>query len=297
MDDGRRMFEELVAASMGGRFPGAKLSPTVAKGIVGGVERVARAYLLAGKIDELRAKADALCAWVSCYRPWSHAPPARAPEAVARRDAGLRCRDERLRVLRATAAIAAKDGYVALSGARIARLAEVGEETFASLYGGTDGIERCFLAAFELLGVEALVCATKASRDAQAWPDGVRSAIAALLDHTAAHPFLARLAFVEIFSLGPPAIERRSRLLERFTEQLVQHLPPLQQPSVLAAEAIVGAIWAIVHDYVVRGQAHRLRELVDDATYLALAPVIGHEAAVLLLIGDPSGVCDGQRPT
>jgi AcrR family transcriptional regulator len=289
MERGREMFEGLIAASIGSPTRAGTLSPTIAKGIVGGVERVSRVYLLAGRIEELSTKADELSAWVSCYRPWSHATPARAPEPVTRRHAGLRCKDERLRILRAAAAIAAKDGYYGLRGARIARLADVSEETFASLYSGTDGIERCFLAAFDLLGVESLVCAAKASRHARAWPEGVRRAIPALLHHVAAHPFLARLAFIEIFSVGPPAIDRRSRLLQRFTDQLVQRLPDSQRPSELVGTAIVGAIWAIVHDYVVRGQVHRLRELANDATYLALAPVTGHEAAVQLLTEDRGG--------
>jgi AcrR family transcriptional regulator len=290
MDGGRKIFGELIAASIGDGSRGSGLSPTIARGIVGGVERVARTYLLAGKIDQLSAEADELSEWVSCYRPWSRATPARAREAVTRRHAGLRCKDKRLRILRAAAAIAARDGYHSLSGARIARLADVSQETFASLHTGRDAIERCFLAALDLLGVEAQVCAAKASRHADSWPDGVRSAITGLIDHVAAHPYLSRVAFIEIFSVGPSAIERRSRLLQRFTGQLVNGLPHAQRPSELVAEAIVGANWAILHDYVVRGQAHLLPELADEATYLTLAPVIGHEAAVQLLTRDRGGV-------
>jgi AcrR family transcriptional regulator len=286
MDRGREMFERLIAASIGNGSREVTSSPAIAKGIVGGVEHVSRVHLLAGRIDELSTKALELSAWVSCYRPWSHATPAEKAEAVTRRHAGLRCKDPRLRILRAAAAIVARDGYDGLSVARIARLAEVSEVTFASLYNGTDGIERCFLAAFDLLGVEALVCAARASRDARDWPEGVRSAITALLDHIAAHPFLGPVAFIEICSVGPSAIERRSCLLQRFTDQLITQLPPSERPSELVAEAIVGAIWAVVHDYVVRGQAHRLPERADDATYLALAPVIGHEPAIRLILGD-----------
>jgi AcrR family transcriptional regulator len=288
MDHGREMFEALIAASVGNSSRGVTMSPAIAKGIVGGVERVSRMYLLAGRSDLLATKADELSAWVSCYRPWSHAP-AEAPEAVTRLPAGLRCKDERLRILRAAAAISANDGYLALTAGRITRLAEVSEETFASFYGGTGAIRACFLASLDLLGVEALVCAARASRDTRDWPEGVRSGITALLDHVAAHPFLGPVAFIEIFSLGPSGIARGSRLLKRFTDQLVKALPEPQGPSELVAEAIVGAIWAVVHDYVVRHQAHLLPELADDASYLALAPLIGHDAAVQLLSRDRRG--------
>ena len=286
MDRGREMFEGLIAASISSPSRGVTLSPTIAKGIVGGVERVSRVYLLAGNIGELAATADELSAWVSSYRPWSRSTSSQTPETAARPQAGLRGKDEGLRILRAAAAIAASDGYSGLSTARITRLAGVNEETFASLYDGADAIEACFLAAFDLLGVEALVCAARASRDAGGWPDGVCSGIAALLDHVAAHPFLGPVAFIEIFSVGPSAIERRSRLLQKFADVFTRWIPDSQRPSELIAEAIVGAIWAVLHDYVARGQVGRLRELADDATYLALAPVIGHEAAIQLILGD-----------
>jgi AcrR family transcriptional regulator len=285
MDHGRETFEGLIAASVGDPSRGMTLSPVIAKGIVGGVERVTRTYLLAGKSDRLTNKADELSSWVSCYRPWSQTP-AEAPEAVTRLPAGLRCKDVRLRILRAAAAISANDGYLGLSAGRITRLAEVSEETFASFYSGTDAIRACFLASLDLLGVEALVCVARASREACDWPERVRSGITALLNHVAGHPFIGPLAFIEIFAVGPSGIERGSRLLTRFTDQLVKALPAAQRPSELVADAIVGAIWAIVHDYVVRRQAHLLPELADDATYLALAPAIGHDAAVHLLTRD-----------
>jgi hypothetical protein len=287
MDRGRETFEEMIAASISNPSRGVTLSPTIAKGIVGGVERVSRVYLLTGEIDELSAKADELSAWVSSYRPWSRStPPAPDMPACPCRSPALRGKDEGLRILRAAAAIAASDGYTGLSASRITRLAGVDDETFKTIYDGPGAIEACFLSAFDLLGAEALVCAARASREAGGWPDGVRSGIAALLDHIATHPFIGRVAFIEVFSVGPSAIERRSRMLGRFADVFIRRIPNSERPSELVAEAIVGAIWAIIHDYVVRGQVHRLHELVDDATYIALAPVIGHEAAVQAILAE-----------
>jgi AcrR family transcriptional regulator len=294
MDRGRETFEGMIAASISNPSRGVTLSPTIAKGIVGGVERVSRVYLLAGKIDELSARAGELSTWVSSYRPWYCSTPVQTPRAAARPQRGLRGKDEGLRILRAAAAIATSDGYSGLSAARITRLAGVSEETFASLYNGADAIEACFLAAFDLLGVEALVCAARASRDAGDWPDGVRSGITALLDHVAGHPFLGPVAFIEIFSVGPSAIERRSMMLEKFADVFTRRMPDSQRPSELIAEAIVGAIWAVIHDYIVRGHVDLLHELADDATYLALAPVVGHEAAIQLILGDGRSVRPGR---
>jgi hypothetical protein len=196
--------------------------------------------------------------------------------------------DDGLRIARATAALATTSGYARLTPARICRLAEVSEEAFKLCYEGPNAIEEAFLAAFDLLGAEALVCAARASREAGGWPEGVRDGIAALLGHIAGHPYLARVAFIEIFVVGPSAIERRSRLLGKFADVFTKRIPHDQRPCELIAEAIVGGIWAVVHDYVMREKTSRLGELVDDATYLALTPLIGHEDADALISQAPA---------
>jgi AcrR family transcriptional regulator len=279
MEHGHRMFGGMIAASVSDRWAGATLSPAVVRGIVGGVERVSRVYLLEGRIEQLSTTAGELSAWMSSYRPMRSAVRAETPSSSTRPPVRVRGRDEGLRIARAAAALAAGDGYARLTPARICRLAEVSDEEFTRCYPGPGAIEACFLSAFDLLGAEALVCAAKASRGAGEWPGGVRRGIQALLEHIAEHPYLARVAFVEIFAVGPSAIERRSAMLRRFGDVFVKRIPAVQRPSEVVAEAIVGGIWAIVHDYVVRGRVSRLQELADDAAYLALAPLIGHAAA------------------
>jgi hypothetical protein len=105
------------------------------------------------------------------------------------------------------------------------------------------------------------------------------------MDRLASDRLLARIAFVEVFSVGPAAVERRSRLLQKFTDLLSDGTPTSRRPSTLVAQATVGAVWGLVHHHVVRGEAGRLPGLVDDATYLALAPAIGHDAAAEVILG------------
>jgi hypothetical protein len=40
-------------------------------------------------------------------------------------------------------------------------------------------------------------------------------------------------------------------------------------------EAIVGGVFELLHDYVLRGQTRRLPELADHIAYIALAPFMG----------------------
>jgi AcrR family transcriptional regulator len=311
----RLIFEQMIGASLAQGPDGVAVEPLLVKGIVCGIERITRQLLLAGEIEELPALADRLLAWVLSYRcraaagleeigsserravPWQPASRARVG-------------NDRARILCSAAQIAAAGGYARLSPARIARAAEVSEARFEQLF---ESSEQCFLDALDRLGLEALVCVARASRSSDDRLIGLHRGITALMSHIASNPVLVRVAFVEIFAVGSAGIQRRERLLGQFTELLAKSLPlrGVQVPPSGRAkpsrsgvspevsgtprdpilEASVGAIWGIVHDLVTRGAARLLPELAGYATYLALAPVIGGEAAagVILSCGELPG--------
>jgi AcrR family transcriptional regulator len=297
----RLIFEQMIGASLAQGPEGVMLPPPLVKGIVCGIERITRQLLLTGDIEELPTLADRLLAWVLCYR--SPAAAALATTPPGRREASpqwlprARVENERARILCCAARIAAVNGYAQLSPARIARAAEVSEARFEELF---EGGEQCFLDALDRLGLEALVCVARASRSSDDRLVGLHRGIVALMSHIASDPVLVRVAFVEIFAVGPAGIQRRERLLGQFTELLTRSLPGLEGPSAPGppaggppappcsprpiAEAAVGAIWGIVHDQVTRGSARLLPELAGYATYIALAPAIGGQAAMQLIL-------------
>jgi len=192
---------------------------------------------------------------------------------------------DQLRILRAAAAISAADGFAALSPERVSGLAGISEETFASHFGGPRAVEGCFLAAVDLLGVEVLLNAGAAARGSSGWAERIRDAIAAMMDQLARDRVLVRVIVLEAPSAGPVAIEGRSALLEKFAGALRNSVPDGSRPSRLIAEAIVGAIWALIHHQVGCGAPGRLPDLSRHATYLALAPIIGHDGAIDAICG------------
>lgn len=276
----RLIFEKIIGASFAEAPDGAP-PPLVVKGIVCGVERITRQRLLAGEVAELPALADQLTAWALSYRSGrasalvatSSGTEHRAPAQCCPRPA---TENERARILRCAAQSAAASGYDRLTPARIALGAGVGEARFHELFRDT---EQCFLDAIDRLGLEALVCAARAFRDGEQGVAGIHRGIAALMTHLATHPVLLRVAFVEIFALGPTSVGRRERLLNQYTQHLMQVLPAPRASSRLTADASVGAVWGIIHHYVTHGAAHLLPGLADQVTYIALAPVIGGDAA------------------
>ena len=54
---------------------------------------------------------------------------------------------------------------------------------------------------------------------------------------------------------------------------------PSLLPSPVVGEAIVGGVFELLHDYVLRGRSARLPELADHVVYIALAPFMGAEGA------------------
>jgi AcrR family transcriptional regulator len=281
----RLIFEEAVSTSFSEAPDGVKLPPLIAKGIVCGMERITRQRLLTGDLEELPALADELLAWALAYRSPAAAELAAASPAPRERLVPccprVRAENERARILCSAARIAAANGYAQLTPGQIVGEAEVSEKTFDGLFEST---EQCFLDALDRLGLEALVCATRAFQSTEDGLAGMHRGITALMRHIATNPVLVQVAFVEIFALGPAGIQRRERLLGQFTDQLMRGLPESRAPSRLVAEASVGAVWGIVHHHVTRGAAQLLPGLADYATYIALAPVIGGEAAVQTIL-------------
>lgn len=280
-DETRSLFEAMVGASFASSPDAPALPPIVIKGIVRGVERIIRQRLLSGRERELPALADELLGWALSY----HSPAvtmlddaARGAEHTTEGVLRLKTTDERTRVLRLAGEMAASSGYRQLSPAQIASYAGIPARRVEELCG-TDATS-CFLGALELLSNEALICIGRAARRSRDRPVGVHLGIAALMDRIARDQTLCQLAFIDVFALGPRAIEHREALLAKFLQTLEHALPVGQRPPPLAAEATLGAIWGILHHHVTHGQTGRLPGLAGHVSYLALAPAIGGTAAV-----------------
>ena len=262
----RRSFEPMLAAR-------PAPSPLLAAAAVGAIEHAAARHRLAAGDPQLAAAE--LSAWVAAGLAAPLLAPTRcAPVRVASKRAWLSAGEERTRVLRASAVIAALHGYARLSPERTAALLGISPDAIPARDRDP---ERCFLGALELLAAEALAVFRRAAREGEDWADGVRRGATALLAHLAARPLLGRLACVEAYALGPPALERVALLLGRFAALLRGAVPAARAPTQLAAEASAAAVWRLVHLHVTRGRAGDLPALAEHASYLLLAPALGPE--------------------
>jgi AcrR family transcriptional regulator len=264
------------------------LSPILTRGIVHGIWHLARERLIEHRPESLPGTGPQLLEWMLSYRvggvdgrddkcmPLSSG--SENGSAPGTRNEDRRCvpgdeRDERTRLLRAAAQIIAAGGYEALTGLHLAEQAGVREGLFDELFGGS--VEECLLAYLEFSSARALARALNAARNAPDWPSGVYRAIDSLLGYVAEDRAFARVAFVEIFTIGRRGLERRAELMRRFSEVLLRRVPRSSRPSPLVAEAITGAVWSAIHREVVHDRAHRLQTLTPQVAYLVLAPLTG----------------------
>jgi AcrR family transcriptional regulator len=288
---------------------GFTLTPTVLTAILAGVWQVARRRLLEDRLQELRGIGDELLLWIATYNstaverlrvqgppavegehPSTQGPlidrdqPTPSPTPGPSTPPSRGEPDPHKRMLRTAAELAARDGYHGLTAAQIIDEAHVPDETFFAAYNNT---EQCFIAALELQAVEVLAAAMRAMQSAEDWAGAVQLGIAALLEQIASEPALASLAFVEVFTVGSAGVQLREGLLQRIEALGARHAPGERAPSGVVTEAIVGAVWGLIYDRVVRGEAHRLGELTEHASYIALAPVLGAEEAVKRILAGP----------
>lgn len=275
---------------------GFTLTPTVLTAILSGVWQVAHRRLVDDRLEELRGVGDELLLWTITYnspaaeRLGARTPiPTEAPPRTPSRDEP----DPHKRMLRTAAEIAAKDGYHQLTPARILDEAHVPDETF---FGTFENTEQCFLAALELQAVETLATAMRAMQSAEDWDGAVQLGIGSLLETMASQPTLAPLAFIEVLTVGPAGVQLREAILQRVEALFVRHAPKGRRPSGVVTEATVGAVWGLIYDRVVRGEARRLGELTEHASFIALAPVLGAEEAVeKILLRSASAAAAGTR--
>ena len=259
------------------RFP--QLTPRV---VVTGVRNIIFNRLLERRHRELAELSDEVLDWIESYRmpPGArlrtlalarppHLPP--APAAFLMRD------DKRARVLGSVAHLTLDEGYAALSDPQIAQFAGVSTEAFHRQFPSKEG---CFLAVLDEFVAETVACVRPAMDGAESWEEGACRAMEAFVAHLVAHQALLRIAFINLFEVGPAMIGRMTRSVADFTAMLTEQAPaPLRAPRI-AQEAVTGAVWGVISTFVTNNRLSRLPSLVDHLAFTVLAPYIGSRAAV-----------------
>jgi AcrR family transcriptional regulator len=275
-------FERVLGTAFQADPNGPELSPLTLKAIVAGIRHVAFTRMYEHRERELFTLTDELLDWIESYR----SPAAKRLSASGLVQPGpvepkaaafLASDDRRSRALGALVHLTLDDGYTELSDPQIAQFAGISTEAFHKMFATK---EACYLAVLDEFVGEAMQAVHGAIDGAPSWPEAVHAAVGALIEYFAAHQALSKLAFIDIFEVGPGMIGRMTRSIEDFTKLLDDSGPEARRGPLVAREAVTGAIWGIVSSYTANDRVRQLPRLIDQITFIVLAPYIGAKPAM-----------------
>jgi AcrR family transcriptional regulator len=274
--------------------------------VFGGIREVTAARLLQGRASELPGLVGELTDWETSYprqppvglqspsaarrprrRAGSVAVSERARHAEGRLPSGrhdlpreLVVKSQRERIVDATAAIVAEKGLAGLTIPEIAARASVSHETFYEMYptkqDAVMGAQKVGMHQALRVGVEAY------EAHKQQWSRGVAEGLRALIAYLCSEPAHAHLSIVDTFAASPETLEIRAGILRGFAV----YLSPGERPAredidvpAIAAEAVVGGIWQVLHHYVENNRFAELLDATPQLIYLTLTPFLGSAEA------------------
>jgi AcrR family transcriptional regulator len=282
MQLGGLIFERIVSSAFQLAPEDVRFTELTSRAVVSGVRHVAFARMLAGQQQELSGLADEVLDWIESYRMYGdsrlrtlalvrplHLPP--SPAAFLASD------DRRARVLSSVVHLTMDEGYAELTDPQIAQFAGVSTEAFHRQFANK---EECFLTVLDEFVRETIEAVRPELDDGATWEDAVCRAMAAFVGHLVSHQALLRLAFIDLFEVGPAMVGRMTRSVGALTELVTERGPAPRRAPLLAREAVTGAVWGIIGTYVSNHRLARLPSLVDHLSFTVLAPYVGSRAAI-----------------
>jgi AcrR family transcriptional regulator len=285
-------FEALLQQSFDHSPSAHAVSPVTVRAIISGIRGVAYRRLRRGQAQELPGLVEPLVDWalsyeqadseaVGCAVAAASAPSGASGEQHDQKPDWEEPPDsprsklaltQRERIIRAAARVVVDRGYEALSIPAISAAAGTSNQTF---YEHFNGKRDAFLAAFEILAGEAFAYALSAFEAADG-PAAVGAGLRALAEHIASHRMFARLAFFELPTAGPAALDRADAIMDSITAFLGPELAPAgigKPASPLVMEAIGTGIWSVIQSEIAHERGSGLPELAPALARIAVVPL------------------------
>jgi AcrR family transcriptional regulator len=304
-------YEALLRERLGLPPGTGPIANPVLRGVIGGIGAVLYSHVQNGRSKQLLELVPQLVRWTTSYWP---APPelmnlkdadpatlprdrvgGRAPGTLSLGAAQSKRRrlvggennvsslyvahSQRQRILDAVANLTAANGYAALTVEGIAAEAAISLQAF---YEHFPSKEEAFLVAYEVGHDKGLALVERAFDSREDWRLGVRAGIEALFDYLASEPAFAHLALVDVQAASARVTERAARGVTSYAEMLAPGFRESardDRPPHVASAAIAGGLFELCLHHALQRRMHELPLMVPRATYFALAPFIGADAA------------------
>jgi AcrR family transcriptional regulator len=288
----------LIEDAAGGADPDAPIPDLPTDVLVGGVCN-ALAPRLRRKETALRQLSDEICAWVESYcqpkaghrwrslEPGPQLPPPQHVSGLALRPppplppgrpnvpSAEVTRNQRERILYATAEVGAAKGYIAATVADISSAAGVDRRIF---YANFRDKQDAFLAVHELGFQQVMAVCASAFFSASTWPERIWEGLRAGTHFDATYPVFSHIKYVEAYALGSSAIQRVEDSHAAFTIFVQEgYLHATSPPARSVLDAIAATGYEIGYHHARRRIVEQLPRMTPHAAYLVLTPFLGPE--------------------
>jgi AcrR family transcriptional regulator len=192
---------------------------------------------------------------------------------------GLRTPPARQRLLEAMLIVSGELGYEQVAVRHVIQRAKTSRATF---YKHFEDREDCFAQAHRDAGDWLHQRLIGAAKRQSSWREGLRAAMAELLEFCANQPPIAKALFVEVHAAGGRALDQRRELMERLSRALDgarREIPSRQAPPPVTSTFIVGAIDTLVSAKLMDDDAERAPEMLPGLLHFVVMQYFGEDAA------------------
>jgi AcrR family transcriptional regulator len=192
---------------------------------------------------------------------------------------GLRVRPPRERLLEAMLVTSGELGYETTTVQDVIDQAKTSRATF---YKHFEDKEDCFAQAYHDASEWLYERMLGAAKRQPNWREGLRAAIAELLEFCAHQPEISKALVVEAHAAGGRALTQHNKLMERLSRAIDgarRETPSRQAPPPITATFIVGAIETLVRAKLMDGDAERAPDMLPGILHFIVMQYFGEDAA------------------
>lgn len=204
-------------------------------------------------------------------------------------------RRSRERLLEAMLLVCGEIGYERVSVQDVIERARASRATF---YKHFDDKEDCFLSAYRETSEWLYQRLEGVAKRQPSWKEGLRAALAELLEFCANQPAIARALFVEAVAAGGDAMAQHDLLMERLSHAIDgarREIDSRQAPPPVTAAFMVGAIEALVRAKLMSDEPETAPELLPGILHFVVMQFFGEDAAWEELTAAPIATWRSRR--